>query len=130
MLFFGHKFIQNHSFYHVLDIESIMNTPSSSTLYIEFEESNLDIIKHAQLNEIKMAIKVASITEILFASSLEASYIVVDNSLAKDAQKIATEYLFDAKILVLINDDKEIENLALLGVDGVVYSDAIVKINS
>jgi hypothetical protein len=50
--------------------------------------------------------------------------------LAKTAQNVAENYLFDAKILVLIEKEDEIEELALLGVDGVVFSNTIIKINS
>ena len=130
MLIFGHRFIPSISFYHLFDIDSITNTPPSSIIHTEFNEENLDIITHAQLNQIDISIYVKNITEIVYASSFGASFIVVDINLAKDAQKIANEYLFDAKILVMIEDESEIEKLALLGVDGVIFPNAIVKINS
>jgi len=130
MLIFGHRFIPSKSFYHVLDIESITNTPPSSILHIEFNEENLDIITHANLNQIPTSIYVKNIIQIIYAASLEASFIIVDKELAKNANKLANEYLFDAKILVLIESEEEIEELALLGVDGVIFSNAIIKINS
>lgn len=130
LIFFGHRFLKSENFYHVYDTEAILNTPPSSTLYIEFDEKNLDIINHATLNLIKIAIRVKNITEILYASSLGASYIVVEKELAKTAQDLAQSYLFDAKILVLIEDEDEIEELALLEVDGVIFSNAIIKITS
>lgn len=97
---------------------------------MEFEEKNLDIINHAALNSVKTALHVKNITEILYASSLGASYIIIEKELAKTAQNIAENYLFDAKILALIEDEDEIEELALLGVDGVIFSNAIIKIVS
>ena len=130
MLFFGHKFLQSPKFYHVFDIDSILTTPSSSILYVEFEEKNLDIITYMQENEISFALKVKNITEVAYAEALNASYIVVENSLAKTAQKIAENYLFDAKILTHIENDKEIEELVLLGIDGVIFPNAIVKITA
>ena len=130
MLIFGHRFIPSDSFYHVQDIESISNTPPSSIIHVEFNENNLDIISHASLNQIQTSICAKDITQIIYASSFEASYIVVHSELAKSAQQIANEYLFDSKILVLIEDEEEIEELALLGIDGVIFSSAIIKINS
>ena len=130
MLLFGHRFIPSASFYHVLDIDSITNTPPSSVIHVEFSQNNLDIIKHAKENQIPLSICCQTITEIIYAASLDASFIVVKNELAKDANKIANDYLFDAKILVLIEEESEIEKLALLGVDGVIFSNAIIKINS
>lgn len=130
MIFFGHKFLKNETFYHIFDIDSILHTPPSSTIYVEFDEKNLDIINHAVINSLKVAIFSKNITEILYASSLGASYIIVEKELAKSAQNIAENYLFDAKILALIEDEDEIEELALLGVDGAIFSNAIIKISS
>jgi len=130
MIFFGHRFIESENFYHIQSIEAIQNTPPSSTLYIEFSETNLDIINHTFLNSMPTAIEVQNITELLYASSFGASYIVVDKILAKTAQNIAENYLFDAKILVIIENEDEIEEMALLGVDGIIFSNAIIKINS
>ena len=130
MLIFGHRFIESDSFYHIGDIDSIKHTPPSSTIYLDFSEDNLDIIKHAALNEIQMALKVSNITELIYASSLGAKYIVVSKESAKTAQGIAENYLFDAKILVMLEEESEIQELAILGVDGVICSNAIIKINS
>lgn len=130
MLIYGHKFIPSSSFYHIPDIATIQKTPSSSAIYIPFSEGNLDIINHAKQNDVIFALGVKDITEIIYASALGASFIFVDRDLAKTAQSLANEYLFDAKILATIDNEDEIEELALLGVDGVVFSDAIIKINS
>ncbi len=130
MIFFGHRFIESESFYHVFSIDAIFNTPPSSTLFIEFDEKNLDIINHAKLNGIKIALEARNITEIVYASSLGASFILVEKTLAKSAQNVAESYLFDAKILVIIENEDEIEELALLGVDGVIFSNAVIKISS
>ena len=130
MLIYGHRFIPSNSFYHVLDIDSISNTPPSSTIHIEFNEENLDIISHAKINQIHSSVCVKNITEIIYASSLGASFIVVRKELAPAARKLANEYLFDAKILVLIESESEIEELAILGVDGVIFSSAIIHTNS
>ena len=128
MLFFGHRFIKNEKFYHIFDIEAIIQTPPSSTIYLEFEEKNLDIIDYLNSNNIKYALKVKNVTELVYASALSASYCVVTQKLAKTAQKIAENYLFDAKILVHIEDEDEIEEMALLGIDGVIFTEAIIKI--
>ena len=130
MFIFGHKFIPSNSFYHIPDIATIEKTPPSSTIFILFVEDNLDIVNHARQNSVPFALSVKNITQIVYASSLGASFILVPKELAKTAQNIANEYLFDAKILVTIEDEEEIEELVLLGVDGVIFSNAIIKINS
>jgi hypothetical protein len=130
MIIFGHRFIQSSSFYHVTDIDSISKTPPASIIYIPFSENNLDIISHAQINQISTAIYCDNITEIIYASNLDASFIVVKKELAIEAQKLANEYLFDAKILLLIENEDEIEEFAKKSIDGVIFSNAIIKVSS
>ncbi len=130
MLLFGHRFIKSEKFYHITDIEAILNTPPSSTIYIQFSEENLDIIEYANDNDVAFALSVQNITELIYASALYASYIIVTSDMAKTAQSIAENYLFDAKIIVKIEDEDAIEEMAELGIDGVLFSNAIVKINS
>jgi hypothetical protein len=130
MLLFGHRFIQNESFYHITDIDAISKTPNSSKVFLEFSEENLDIINYLNANSVAFVVGVQNITELIYASSLKASYILVQKELAKTAQEIAESYLFDAKILVHLKKEKDIEEIALLGIDGTLFSNAIIKINS
>lgn len=130
MLLFGHRFIQSENFYAVSESDEILNTPPNSTLYIKFEESNLDLIEYARLNSMAFALGVESVNELIYASALSAKYILVKKELAKTAQKIAETYLFDAKILVKIEEEKEIEEMAILGIDGVLFVNAIIKANA
>ena len=130
MLLFGHRFVKNESFYHIADIDAIQHTPSASTIYIKFTEENLDLIDYAKENSVGFALGVKSTNELIYASSLGAKYIIVKKELAKTAQKIAETYLFDAKILVRVEDEDEIEEMAILGIDGIIFSNAIIKINS
>ena len=130
MLLFGHRFLHNEEFYHITDIDAIKKTPPSSTILLEFSEENLDIIKYLNENAVTFVLCVENITQVIYASTLNAKYIIVDRELAKTAQSIAETYLFDAKILVRLEDEEEIEEMALLGVDGVIFSNAIIKINS
>ena len=128
MLLFGHRFIPSESFYHIDSIEAIKNTPPSSTLYLNFCEENLDIIEYLMQNSIMFTLEVESITEIIYASSLGAKFILVPKKLAKTAQGIAESYLFDAKIVVKIERESEIKEMALLGIDALLFANAIIKI--
>ena len=130
MLLFGHRFLQSECFYHISSIDAVINTPPSSTLYLEFDEKNLDIITYVRENGIKLSLSVKNITELIYASSLGAKYIIIQKELALSAQNIAETYLFDAKILVSVENDNQIEELANIGIDGLIYPNAIVKINS
>lgn len=128
MLLYGHRFIESERFYHVDDIEAIVHTPPNSTLFIEFAESNLDIIAHCRENNLRCAIAVSRLRDVIYAASLGAAFIIVEQELAKDAQKTAETYLYDAKILCRIDDEAMIEKIAEEGIDGVLFPEAIVKI--
>ncbi len=130
MLLFGHRFISSERFYHVEDVDMILRTPSNATLYVEFHENSLELFTHMQENSLKYAVKIASVEELIYAESLGATYIVVSSDLAKNGQKIAENYLFDAKILVKIEEEKEIEVMAYEGIDGVIFPNAIIHVNS
>jgi hypothetical protein len=130
MLIFGHRFISSRSFYHIEDIDAIAHTPSNSLIYLVFSEKNLDIINHLKDNDINFALAVNTVRDLIYAENIGASFIVVESVLAKSAQKIAETYLFDAKILCRIREESQIEAMAFEGIDGVVFSDAIIKITS
>lgn len=130
MILLGHRFIPSEPLYHIGAIDAIENTPASSVVYFEFCETNLDIIEHCRLNDVPFALYAANLTEVIYASALGALYIVIPKELAKTTQKTADTYLFDAKILVASEEEEDIEELAILGVDGVIFPNGIVKVNS
>lgn len=130
MLLFGHPLIQNALFYHVNSIDAIENTPPSGVILTEFDRNNTDILLHAHTNNLPLCVGVTSITELIIVANLNPHYILIPNTLVKQAQEIANEYLFDPKLLTIIQDEEEIEELATLGLGGAVFSSAIIKINS
>lgn len=129
MLLFGHRFIESEKFYHISSIEAVDHTPPNSTLFLDFCEKNLDIITHLRVNGIRFALEVKSVTEAIYAQNLDAKYIIVNHVISKNIQKIAENYLFDAKVIVHCDDEARIEEFAFLGIDGVIFSEAIIKIN-
>ncbi len=129
MLLFGHRFIASERFYHIDNIDAITHTPANSPLYLSFSENNLDIIEHMRTNHLKFALVCTTLAETIYANALDAAYIIVNEELAKSAQNAADTYLFDAKILVHIDSEEEIEAMASEGIDGVLFSEGIIKIN-
>ena len=75
-------------------------------------------------NSIEFAIKIDTIKELIFANALNAKYIICKDN-CKQYQELAENYLFDSKILAYIEDENEIEHLALNGIDGVIFKEAI-----
>jgi hypothetical protein len=129
MLLFGHPYIDFKPFYHIDEIDIIELTPPNSTLFLHFKEENLDIIKHMQRNALPFALEVADLSEVVFAHNLGAKYILVNEPLAKSAQKVAENYLFDAKILCRLENLSDLEEKIIEGIDGVIFPEAIIKIS-
>lgn len=126
MLIFGHKYFKTEPLYKINSWEDAQKTPSNSLLLFTFQMENyFDLIQKCNKNSVKYTLKVETLKEVIFAHNFGANYIVVEKSLAKNAQKVANEYLFDAKILAIIEHEDEIEELALFGIDGVIFSNTI-----
>lgn len=130
MLLFGHPYIGSERFYHIDDIDAIDHTPANSMLYLDFSEKNLDIIDHLVTNELVFALGVTSLREVIYASALGAAFIIVHEDIAKSAQDAADSYLFDAKVLCRIETEEQIERLVSEAIDGVLFSEAIIKVTS
>lgn len=107
-------------FVNAKTLEDIKNSPSNSTLIFDYCESSLSIYEFCKNNNIPYGVIINNIKELIFVSNLKAKYIFTDNlENAKIFQKIANEYLLDTKIILYIDSFKEIERLAVFGIDGV-----------
>jgi len=126
MIIIGHPDIPFEPFYYVESIEEIAKTPPNSTLWLGSFASAKEIAKHCFKNHIAYGVMAESVNDALLSNALHARYILADHSLASKLQKIAENYLFDAKILVPISDESEMETTAEAGIDGVIFQDAII----
>ncbi len=126
MLIIGHEDIPFNPLYYVESVEEIENTPAGSTLMLGLFKESKAIARHCFENGLKYAITAESLKEALLANALHAEYILCSFELAASVQKIAETYLFDAKILVPVNDESELEAVADAGIDGVVFQEAVV----
>ncbi len=127
MIIFGHKLLPKNNFIEVNSIDEVEKTESNSTLYIKFSEKNIELIYFVLSNGIETALEISSIEEAVLAENLGAKFLIIENQkLALEVQKIAEHYLFDSKILVLISNPQEIEQIAKLRIDGVILKNHIV----
>ena len=122
MILIGDKNIPYEDITKISSIENISSTKPHSTVIFDF---NIELLKYTQYNDIKSAVVVNSIKEIVYANSLDARYIIIKKEISKIAQRIADNYMFDSKILVIIKNENEIEQIAMDEIDGVIYLDRI-----
>jgi hypothetical protein len=124
MILIGDKNIPYEDIKKIDSKKDILSTKPQSTALFNFD---VEILKYTQSNTINSAVVVSNIKEVIYSSSLNARYIIVEKDLSKIAQKIADNYMFDSKILIIIKDENEIEQSAIDEIDGVIYLDRIEK---
>jgi len=120
MEIFGHDFIENRQFYFISKIEDIKKTSPNSVILCDF---NKEIITYCKNQDILFGVKVRNIKELILSSASNASYLLTNREFAKEAQNIANEYMFDAKILLISKDENDIEFCAKNGIDGILFDE-------
>lgn len=120
MLIFGHKLIEVPKF-HLINSEN-----ASFKEGINCFEYDENLIEKALKEGVKFAILAKNEDEILFANALKAEFILLENeNLAKKASKMAEFYLFDSKVLFIIDRLKNLRNTYKIGIDGVILREII-----
>ena len=127
MLIIGHPWIKSQRFIKVFAIEDIQKSRAEDMILLApLVDSHLLAI-HCQKNNLSYAVVAHTLDDALFAHALGAKYIICEADVALSIQPIANEYLFDTRILVRIESEKEISKSAKGGVDGVIFADAIYE---
>ena len=129
MLLFGHPNIPSEKLYHVNSVKAIDNTPPNSCLLFSFDEQVYELIEYANTNMLSFSLDVANLKEAILGENLNAKYLLCQEQTANSIQKAADTYVFDVKVLVHIKDEEGIEAFANEGIDGVIFSEAIIKIS-
>ena len=125
MLIVGHPWVKSQKFHKVCSLEEIRLSQASDVVLLDTLADSYALAQYCQENGIAYALKTKSIDEALFANALGAKYMVCEEAMALVIQPIAQEYLFDARILVPVENEKEMTKLAKAGIDGVIFAEAI-----
>lgn len=124
MILIGDNLIPHKTFTYIDSIMDIEHTEPNSVLVYNYDEN---LLVYTRKNNLSNAVVVSSIKEAIYCNALNSKYIICDKKLAKSIQKIADNYMFDSKILAIIEDSEEIEKIALSEIDGVIYSNLLAK---
>jgi len=123
MIILGHKDIESEKIFLVDKISDISETPANSTIFLK--SFNIEILKFAKKNSVSVAIEIQNISEAILSENLDVKYIISEIKLASQIQKIADNYMYDSKILTWIEKDGELEKVAELQIDGVIFREWI-----
>jgi len=128
MLIFGHPWVDHNRFVKVFSRDEIERSAPGDILLLEPLNVSIELVRHCRSNDLSFAVTIGTLKEALLANALGAAYIVCQHEQAIEVQKIAEEYLFDTKILVLVESEREIETMARFGIDGIIFPAAIVQL--
>ena len=125
MLIIGHPWVKSQKFCKVFSIDDIKKSEANDIVLLEPLVDSHTFARYCQENSIDYAVVVNGLDDALFANALGAKFLIAEEESALMIQPIAQEYLFDARILVLIHHEKEIPKIARSGIDGVIFAEAI-----
>jgi len=122
---FGHPWVKTKTFKRVFSKNDIGNINENEIALLEPLGESISLAQYCQENNIEFAVTVGNTRESLFANALGAAYLVCQHEEAMQIQLVAESYLFDTKVLVLVEKEKEIDRVARFSIDGVVFPEAI-----
>ncbi|MGB5918889.1 hypothetical protein [Arcobacter sp.] len=122
MIIIGDELIPFEETSFIKEIENIKNTKANSTILFDFNET---FLKYSYENNLFTGVIVHTLKEALYANALHAKYIICDKPLDKTIQDIAENYMFDSKILTIIEASDELEIVAMNKIDGVIYKNLL-----
>ncbi len=110
----------NEEFIYIKTLEDIKNSPSDTTLIFDYCDSSLELYNFCKINNISYGVIVSDIKNLIFCLNLDAKYIFCDTiKNAKKFQKIVENYLYDTKIVLLVDDYNNIEKIASYNIDAI-----------
>lgn len=125
MIIIGHPWIKSNRFFKVFSIKGIEKSLADDIVLLEPLVDSHNLAIHCQTNNIAFAVVVNTLEDALLANALGAKYVICEEDDAHIIQPVATEYLFDTRILVHIHSEKEMAKIAREKVDGVIFTEAI-----
>ena len=117
MILIGDKLVPFEDVFLIKNIKDIENTKANSTVLFDFEE---EILTYCYKNELFCAVVVNSIKEAIYCNNLNVKYIISEKELSIELQKIADNYMYDSKILAIIDSNEELVQVAKLEIDGII----------
>jgi hypothetical protein len=119
MILIGDEIVSCELICRISTVNDIKNTMSNATVLFEY---NSELMIYCKNNSVQYAVIASSIKEAIYANALKAKYIIADITLASKVQKVAQNYMFDSRVLAIIEDSDQIEQVALFEIDGVILS--------
>jgi hypothetical protein len=122
MIILGDHLVPYEETFYITSIDEISKTKPNSTVLFDYDEN---ILKYCSENSLSFGVLVNTIKESIYSNSLQAKYIICTKPLDRTIQDIAENYMFDAKVLSIVESSDDIETVALDKIDGIIYKNLL-----
>lgn len=119
MILIGDKNIPYETLTKVSTIEELVKTKANTMVVFEYIQSLVD---YCFKNNLSYGVIIKDLKEAIYSNALEAKYIICDKQLAQSIQNTADNYMFDSKVLAIIESNEEFEDITKQQIDGVIYN--------
>ncbi|PHO08911.1 hypothetical protein CPG37_11890 [Malaciobacter canalis] len=119
MILIGDKNIPYETLTKVSTIEELVKTKANTMIVFDYTQNLVD---YCFKNDLSYAVIIKDLKEAIYANALEAKYLICDKQLAKNIQNTADNYMFDSKVLAIIESNEEFEDITKEQIDGVIYN--------
>jgi hypothetical protein len=102
--------------------ENVDISTSKDLICRNFDKNRLAEYKELASQKVPLLFHVVDIRDLVYACIIGARYVAVIKEDAPIMQKIVNDYLYDTKVLALIDDEDDIEWVATHGIDGALYT--------
>ena len=119
MLIIGHELVEFSPF---IEVSSPADIDERDNFLFKFSEKLVKICKE---NGRTFSVYASTKTQVILANAFGAKFIIVPNKFIPVAQKLADDYIFDSKIATVIRRNSQIDKMADLGIDAVIFYRAI-----
>lgn len=124
----GHPLISSPNFSHISNQEQIDHTLANCVVWWKCDQDlDLSLAHFCQMHQITYAVHIHSIKDLIFYANLGATYLIATQEHIQTFQSIVKEYLFDCILLCIIQHEEEIEELATIGIDGIIFDSHLLK---
>ncbi len=126
MIIMGHPWVESRRFRQVRSPEEIAQSRADEIVLLAPLAESAETAQYCRENDIPYAVRVESVKDALFANAMHAAFLICSEEVARQVQPVAETYLFDAKVLVPIDGEEAIAEMARAGIDGVLFEDAVL----
>ena len=118
----GDEFVSTGETLFLPNNGSLDGVTPNSVVYEIFDKKKLKDYKEMTERGVSLALHVSDLRELVYICNLGVKYAVANKEDALGMQKAMDGYLYDTKLLVLIDEEEEIEWVAANEIDGVLFA--------